>query len=67
MNTAISNNTSVNAIGDNVLASTKMTKPRKKITPKLKLGFRMADAVIEGRQGEAGEVVEEVATSEDAE
>ena len=28
---------------------------------------RMADAVIEGRQGEAGEVVEEVATSEDAE
>ena len=46
MNTAISNNTSVNAIGDSVLASTKMTKPRKKITPKLKLGFRMADAVI---------------------
>ena len=46
MNTAISNNNSVNAIGDNVLASTKMTKPRKKITPKLKLGFRMADAVI---------------------
>ena len=28
---------------------------------------KMADAVIEGRQGEAGEVVEEVATSEDAE
>lgn len=31
------------------------------------LTSRMADAVIEGRQGEAGEVVEEVATSEDAE
>ena len=31
------------------------------------LTARMADAVIEGRQGEAGEVVEEVATSEDAE
>ena len=30
------------------------------------LTSRMADAVIEGRQGEAGEVVEEVATSEDA-
>jgi small subunit ribosomal protein S2 len=30
------------------------------------LTSRMADAVIEGRQGEAGEVVE-VATSEDAE
>ena len=45
VNTAISNN-SVNAIGDNVLASTKITKPRKKIAPKLKLGFRMADAVI---------------------
>lgn len=29
------------------------------------LTSRMADAVIEGRQGEAGEVVEEVATSED--
>ena len=46
VNTAISNNNSVNAIGDNVLASTKITKPRKKIAPKLKLGFRMADAVI---------------------
>ena len=46
MNTAISKNTSVKAIGDNDLASTKMTKPRKKIAPKLKLGFRMADAVI---------------------
>ena len=45
VNTAISNN-SVNAIGDNVLASTKTPKPRKKIAPKLKLGFRMADAVI---------------------
>ena len=32
-----------------------------------RLTSRMADAVIEGRQGEAGEVVEEVATSEDAE
>ena len=31
------------------------------------LTSRMADAVIEGRQGEACEVVEEVATSEDAE
>ena len=31
------------------------------------LTSRMADAVNEGRQGEAGEVVEEVATSEDAE
>lgn len=31
------------------------------------LTSRMADAVIEGRQGEAGEVVEEIATSEDAE
>lgn len=31
------------------------------------LTSRMADAVIEGRQGEAGEVVEEAATSEDAE
>lgn len=31
------------------------------------LTSRMADAVIEGRQGEAGEVVEEVATSKDAE
>lgn len=31
------------------------------------LTSRMAEAVIEGRQGEAGEVVEEVATSEDAE
>ena len=31
------------------------------------LTSRMADAVIEGRQGEAGEVVEEVATSGDAE
>lgn len=31
------------------------------------LTSRMADAVIEGHQGEAGEVVEEVATSEDAE
>ena len=31
------------------------------------LTSRMAYAVIEGRQGEAGEVVEEVATSEDAE
>lgn len=31
------------------------------------LTSRMADAVIEGRQGEAGEVVEEVATSEDVE
>ncbi|WP_303103638.1 30S ribosomal protein S2 [Megamonas funiformis] len=31
------------------------------------LTSRMADAVIEGRQGEAGEAVEEVATSEDAE
>lgn len=31
------------------------------------LTSRMADAVIEGRQGEAGEVEEEVATSEDAE
>ena len=31
------------------------------------LTSRMADAVIEGRQGEAGEVVEEVATSENAE
>ncbi|WP_302486879.1 30S ribosomal protein S2 [uncultured Megamonas sp.] len=31
------------------------------------LTSRMADAVIEGRQGEAGEVAEEVATSEDAE
>ena len=31
------------------------------------LTSHMADAVIEGRQGEAGEVVEEVATSEDAE
>ena len=31
------------------------------------LTSRMADAVIEGSQGEAGEVVEEVATSEDAE
>lgn len=31
------------------------------------LTSRMADAVIEGRQGEAGEVIEEVATSEDAE
>ena len=31
------------------------------------LTSRMADAVIEGRQGEVGEVVEEVATSEDAE
>ena len=31
------------------------------------LTSRMADAVIEGRQGEAGEVVEVVATSEDAE
>lgn len=31
------------------------------------LTSRMADAVIEGRQGEAGEVVKEVATSEDAE
>lgn len=31
------------------------------------LTFRMADAIIEGRQGEAGEVVEEAATSEDAE
>lgn len=31
------------------------------------LTSRMADAVIEGRQGEAGEVVEEVAISEDAE
>lgn len=31
------------------------------------LTSRMADAVIEGRQGEAGKVVEEVATSEDAE
>ena len=31
------------------------------------LTSRMADAVIEGRQGEASEVVEEVATSEDAE
>lgn len=31
------------------------------------LTSRMADAVIEGRQGEAGEVVEEVDTSEDAE
>lgn len=31
------------------------------------LTSRMADAVIEGRQGKAGEVVEEVATSEDAE
>lgn len=31
------------------------------------LTSRMADAVIEGRQGEAAEVVEEVATSEDAE
>ena len=31
------------------------------------LTSRMADAVIEGRQGEAGEVVEKVATSEDAE
>lgn len=31
------------------------------------LTSRMADAVIEGRQGEAGEVVEEVATNEDAE
>lgn len=31
------------------------------------LTSRMADAVIEGRQGEAGEVVEGVATSEDAE
>ena len=31
------------------------------------LTSRMADAVIEGRQGEAGGVVEEVATSEDAE
>ena len=31
------------------------------------LTSRMADAVIEGRQGEAGEVVEEVATSEDTE
>ena len=31
------------------------------------LTSRMADAVIEGRQGEAGDVVEEVATSEDAE
>lgn len=31
------------------------------------LTSRMADAVIESRQGEAGEVVEEVATSEDAE
>lgn len=31
------------------------------------LTSRMADAIIEGRQGEAGEVVEEVATSEDAE
>lgn len=46
MNTAISNTTSVNAIGDNVLASAKLAKPRKKIAPKLKLGFRMADAVI---------------------
>ena len=46
VNTAISNNNSVYAIGDNVLASTKITKPRKKIAPKLKLGFRMADAVI---------------------
>lgn len=46
VNTAISKNTSVSAIGDNVLASIKTAKPRKKIAPKLKLGFRMADAVI---------------------
>ena len=46
MNTAISKNTSVNAIGDNVLASTKTAKLRKKIAPKLKLGVRMVDAVI---------------------
>lgn len=46
VNTAISNNNSLNAIGNNVIVSTKMVKPRKKIAPKLKLGFRMADAVI---------------------
>lgn len=46
VNTAIRNNNSTSAIGDNVLASAKITQPRKKIVPKLKLGFRMADAVI---------------------
>ena len=47
MNTAISkNNSSLGTIGDKVLAPIAKKHNIKKNKPKLKLGFRMADAVI---------------------